>query len=120
MEQQSKANRMDPGSSGQPEAEQQLQPVSVEVPEETTTAGTLGVAPDDPAAERPADKPETEGGTARLPATVRPLEEGGDGVVPGGEAKEGEGDLSVSQVQVELVVNTPRIIVDGESDQLPL
>lgn len=84
-----------------------LQPVSVEVPEENTTAGALGVAPSDAS-----DKPSAAEAVikAGLPATVRPLEEERDGGAGVGE--EGEGDLSVSQVELEL--NRPRIVEDGK------
>lgn len=90
---------MDPTDVKEPEAIK-LQPVSVEVPEENATTGSLGVAPVDPAEARAAQG-------QQLPATVRPLEEGG-----GGGAGEAEGDVSVSQVQLE--VGTPHIIADGE------
>lgn len=113
---------MEPGAG----AQDKLQPVSVVVPEESATAGSLVVAAaegkPDAGSSRPGEEPEPEGvreqeeaaseaGKVELPATVRPL---------GGEearAEEGAEELSLSEVYVDM--KSPRLITDGESGSIP-
>ena len=98
-------------TTGEPEPKK-LQPVSVEVPEETSTTGGLGVGSSEPAAHQQAGRGEGGRGS-ELPATVRPLEEGEGGTGPDGEAGAGEPALSVTQVEVD-ILSRPRIVTDGE------